>query len=283
MKVLIIGGSSALARALRPALEDFAEVLTAGRKGCDIELDLTWPARKFELPSGLDAVIQLASHFGGQDMDAMLAAEEVNVLGMLKLCHACATAGAGHLIQISSIYAGLAGDSPFYNSYAMSKRHAEDIARLYCTSAGLPLTTLRPSQFYGEGDRFRHHQPFLYAIMDRAQKGETIVLFGRNDARRNLIHVEDVAEIIARVVRQRVFGQFDCASLANICYSEIAAAAVAAFGSVSEIHFDLEKPDTPDNAFPADDRLYRLIGYFPRITLQQGMAREAARRTKTSL
>ena len=283
MKVLIIGGTSALAQVLRPALANFADVLTAGRQGCDIELDLAWPAAKFELPPGLDVVIQLASHFGGQDMDAMLAAEEVNVLGLLKLCNASATAGIGHLVQISSIFAGLPADSLFYNSYAMSKRHGEDMARLYCNSAGLPLTILRPAQFYGEGDGFRRHQPFLYAILDRAQKGEDIVLFGDNDAQRNLIHVEDVAEIIARVVHQRVFGQFDCASLVNVRYSEVAAAAIAAFGSASKIRFDRERPDIPDNSFPANDSLYRLIGYFPRITLAQGLAREAARRIKATV
>ena len=154
------------------------------------------------------------------------------------------------------------------------------MARLYCNSARFPLTVLRPGQFYGEGDGFRRHQPFLYAIMDRAQRGERIVLFGKNDALRNLIHVEDVVEIIVRVVRQRVLGQFDCASLVNVRYSEIAAAAIAAFGSASEIRFDPEKPDIPDNSFPANDSLYRLIGYFPQINLAQGLAREAARRIK---
>jgi len=283
MKVLIVGGTSALAQVLRPALANFADVLTAGRQGCDIELDLTWPARKFELPPGLDVVLQLASHYGGWERDAMLAAEEVNVLGLLKLCHAITTAGVGQLVQISSIFAGLSADSPFYTSYALSKLHGEELARLYCNSAGLPLTILRPGQFYGEGDGFRRHQPFLYAIMDRAQKGEDIVLFGNNDARRNLIHVEDVAEIIAQVVRQRVLGQFDCASLVNFRYSEVAAAAIAAFGSASKIHFDREKPDIPDNAFPANDSLYRLIDYFPRITLAQGLAREAVRRTKATI
>jgi nucleoside-diphosphate-sugar epimerase len=200
------------------------------------------------------------------------------VLGALKRAHASRRAGVGQLVQISSIFAGLHEDSSFFNSYSLSKRHAEELTQLYCRKAGLSLAILRPAQLYGEGDSFRRHQPFLYALLDSVQRGEDIVLYGGNDARRNFIHVADVAEVIARVVQQRIEGSYECASLYNVCFSEIAAAAVAAFGSASTIRFDASKADVPDNAFAPDDILYRRIGYFPQISLAQGLAREAARR-----
>ncbi len=278
MKILLVGGHSSLAQVLRPVLTSFAEVMTAGRTGCDVALDLIWSAERFNLPDGVDVVIHLVAHFGGQDFDSMLAAEEVNVLGALKLAHACRRSGVAQLVQVSSIFAGLDEDSPFYNSYALSKRHGEELSQLYCRSAGLPLAILRPAQLYGEGDAFRRHQPFLYALLDRAQRGEDIVLYGCNDAQRNFIHVADVCEVIARVVQQRIEGRYECASLTNVRFSEIAAAAIAAFGSASTISFDTGKPDIPDNAFAADDALYRRISYFPQISLAQGLAREAARR-----
>lgn len=278
MKILLTGGSSALAQVLRPVLASFAEVLTAGRSGCDVALDMLWPTERFEVPQDVDAVIHLAAHFGGRDFLSILAAEEVNVLGALKLAHACHRAGVGQLVHVSSIFAGLGEKSPFYNSYAMSKRHAEELTGLYCRSVDLPLAILRPAQLYGEGEAFRRHQPFLYTLLDSAQCGKDILLYGHNDALRNFIHVEDVAEIIARVVRQRVEGLFECASPTNVRFSEIAAAAAAAFGNSGTIRFDFEKPDTPDNAFVADDTLYRRIGYFPKISLAKGLAREAARR-----
>lgn len=278
MKVLLAGGNSTLANALRPALDPFAEVLTAGRADCDVALDLAWSADRFILPDGLDTVIHLGAHFGGTDFGAMEAAETVNVLGALKLAHACHGAGAGHLVQISSIFAALDETSPFFNVYALSKRHAEDLTALYCRSVGLSLAIIRPAQLYGEGDAFRRHQPFIYALMDRAQRGEDITLFGSNDAERNFIHIDDVAEVIARVVRQRIEGRYTCASPANVRFSAIAAAAVKAFDSGSAIRFDAGKPDVADNGVAADDTLYRLIDYFPRISLEQGLAREAGRR-----
>lgn len=278
MKLLLVGAHSMLAQALQPRLTSFAEVLTAGRRGCDVTLDLAWPAERFDIPAGMDAVINLAAHFGGPAFADVLAAEEINVLGSLKLAHACVHTGAGQLVQVSSIYAGLPENSPFFGGYALSKRHAEELLQLYGRQAALPLAILRPAQMYGEGEGFRRHQPMLYALMDKAQRGEDIVLQGRNDARRNFIHVEDVAEVITRVVRQRIEGRYVCASLNNVKFSEIASAAVAAFGGTSRVSFDVDKPDIPDNGFETDEVLYRLIGYSPRISLQQGLAREAARR-----
>ena len=278
MKVLLVGGHACLAQALRPVLAPFAEVLTAGRSGCDLALDLAWPEERLALPAGLDVVVNLAAHFGGRDGAAMLAAEDVNVLGALKLARACSAAGAGHLVHISSIFAALPEQSPFFSSYSLSKRHAEEILGLFSRSAGLPLAILRPAQLYGEGEAFRRHQPFLYGLLDRAQRGEDIVLYGSNDALRNFIHIDDVAQVCARVVRQRIEGRYDCASLDNVRFSAIAAAAVAAFGSASAIRFDPSQPDIADNAYAADGALYERVAYFPAITLAQGFAREAARR-----
>lgn len=278
MKILLMGGNSSLAQALRPALETFAEVVTAGRRGCHVPLDLTWPVERFEIPSGVDTVINLAAHFGGPDFSDLLAAEDVNVLGALKLAHACTQAGVIQLVHVSSIFAGLAEDSLFYSSYALSKRHAEELLQLYSRQTGLPLAILRPAQIYGPGDGFSRHQPLLYALLDQAWRGAGIVLNGSNDAKRNFIYVEDVVEVIVRVVRRRIKGRYACAGLANVRFSEIAAAAMAAVASASEIRFDVTKPDIPDNAFEPDETLYRLIDYSPRISLQEGLARIAEKR-----
>jgi nucleoside-diphosphate-sugar epimerase len=275
MRVMIVGGSSALASTLLPVLSSFAQVLTAGRSGCDVALDLAWDADQINLIEGLDAVVHLAAHFGGKNFDEILAAEQVNVLGSLKLCHAAKRAGVGYFLLVSSIYAGLEEDSPFFNSYALSKRHAEDVAQLYCASVNLPLAVLRPPQIYGVGPTFRKHQPFLYEIIDKAANNEDIDFYGSNDATRNLIHAEDVAEIIARMVQQRILGRHVCPSMVNLRYSEIAATAISAFESTSSIHFAPDKPSIRDNAFKPDGSLYRRIEFFPCVPITLGMKKEA--------
>jgi len=54
----------------------------------------------------------------------------------------------------------------------------------------LPLAVLRPSQIYGAGPRFRAHHPFLHAMLDKAKKGDDILLYGNHDPWRNFIYIE---------------------------------------------------------------------------------------------
>ena len=281
MRILIVGGTSSLAQALRPILSEFAEVVTAGRTGCDVRIDLTARVEKIELPKDIDVVVNAAANYGGNSIEEMLQAENVNVLGTVKLCHACTKAKIMHLIQISSIFACLDKSSPFYSMYSLSKKHAEEVAQLYCSRYALPLTILRPSQFYGVGDAYRKHQPFLYSIIDKAANDEDILIYGKNDALRNFIHVEDVAKIIALVIQRKIKGTYACINTENVRYSEVAAAAIESFGSTSTVRFIKEQPDIPNNIFELDDSLYHLIDYYPQISISLGMKKEAAFRKIT--
>jgi nucleoside-diphosphate-sugar epimerase len=281
MRILIAGGTSALAQALKPALAGFAEVVTAGRQACDVRLDLADPA-PLQLPAGIDVVINTAAAFGGKSPRDLLHTEQVNVLGALRLAAACTEATVGQLVQISSIFAGLDKDSGFYSIYSLSKSQSDAALDLYSTNFNLPLTILRPSQFYGVGPAQRKHQPFLSMLIDKAAAGDAIQFYGSRDALRNFIHVEDVAHVIALIIQRRVLGCFDCAAMQNISYTEVASAAIAAFGSRSTITFLKDKPDIPDNIFAADDRLYRLLDFYPQISMAEGMRKEAAYRKLTS-
>lgn len=275
MKVLLVGGNSSLARSLRPALGGFAEVVTAGRNGCDLPLDL---AGALQIPGGFDAVVNTAAHLGGPTPAALAAAVETNVLGLLRLGQACAAAGVGHLVQVSSIFATLPASSPFHNAYALTKRQGDEALQFQARMLRLPLTILRPAQFYGVGESYRRNQPFLYTLMDKAQAGQDIELWGQRDALRNFIHVQDVADMIARVVSTRTLGVFSCCHPQDLHFSQIAQAAVDAFGSRSTIRFLPEKPDTADNIFPFDDALYRALGHTPQISIDRGMQMEASHR-----
>jgi UDP-glucose 4-epimerase len=278
MRILIVGGSSSLAQVLRPALSAFAEVLTAGRSGCDVELDLTWPAERFRIPTGVDVVVNTAAHFGGSDFEAILAAETVNALGGVKLSHAAVEAGAGHFVSISSTSAYLDSHSEYYGIYALSKRHADEVVQLYCARENLPCTVLRPSQLYGDLDSFGRHQPFLYNALDKVMRNEDIVIYGGRDALRNYIHVEDFCRTIAAVIEGRIEGVYSCTSREDTSLVEVANTVITAAGSRGKVVFNGAMKDIPDNVFPYDDTLYRRIGGYPAIGIKDGIARLVASR-----
>lgn len=276
MKILLVGGNSSLARVLKPVLGRFAEVTTAGRRDCDLEFDLGHIDPTFSIPDDIDTVINTAAAFGGSSIGDFEEITRVNVLGTLALGRLCSEAKVKHLVLVSSIFALLDPASPFHTAYSLSKRQADEWAQLQAKKSGLPLTILRPSQFYGTGSFHRRHQPFLSTMIERARRGEPIDIYGSNDALRNFIHVEDVAEVLASVVRLGLTGTYCCASLQNLRYSQIANAAINAFASTGKIRFLADKPDIPDNAFEADEAFYDAIGYRPRISIEAGMRMEAA-------
>jgi nucleoside-diphosphate-sugar epimerase len=282
MRILIIGGSSSLAHALRPVLSEFAEVITAGRTGSDVHLDLSEPLDEMELPKDIDVVINTAAHFGGKDYEQMYLAESINVLGTLKLCQVCSKAKVRHLVNISSTSAYLGAASDYYGIYALSKRQADEVLQLFCSSFNLPCTILRPSQLYGNEDMFRKHQPFLYTAIDKAERAEDITIYGTNDALRNYIHIDDFTKIISLIVRERVEGLYVCTNAIDVSLSQIANAAIDAFCSASRVVFLRDMEIIQDNVFPYDDSLYKKIKYFPQIFMEEGVKRIAAYRISKS-
>ena len=275
MKVFLVGSTSALATVLVPALSEIATVITAGRRDSDVRLDLTDAGDAMLVPEGVDALILVSAHFGGSTDAEILEAEAVNVMGTLKLCQAADKANTKQIVLISSMSASLTEDSPYFGAYALSKRHQEEVARLYCRLRALPLAILRPSQIYGSQGEFKRHQPFVYVMADCAERGQDITIFGTRDARRNYIHAADFATVIARVVQQRVDGTYSCLCPSDVTYTQIASAAFQAFGTAGKIRFREDQPDVPDNVFPPDDRLYRKLGFVPEISIEEGMRRLA--------
>ncbi|WP_164878401.1 NAD-dependent epimerase/dehydratase family protein [Pollutimonas thiosulfatoxidans] len=261
-------------------LEKFANVVTAGRSHCDIGLDLRSPLEDFRIPADLDAIVNVASYFGGKSYEDIAQAQSVNVMGLMKLCEAATRSNAKHLVQISSIFAELDTTSHLYGAYSLTKRHSEEMAELHAAQFNLPLTILRPSQLYAVGDSQRKHQGFLYSLIDNVEQGKDVLIYGKNDALRNFIHTEDVAQIIALVIQSRTLGKYICASIQNVRLTEIANAAIEAFNSPSEVKFLEAKPNVPDVAFQLNDDIYRILHFYPQISLLAGMQKEAARRRK---
>ena len=275
MKTLIIGGTSSLGQALKPTLSAFSEVITAGRKGCDLTIDLRDPMNKIVLPGNIDVVIHTAAHFGGETDEEILAAEDVNVLGTLKLCQASVKAKAKSFILISSLSACLQETSLYYSMYALSKKQTEEVARFYCAQHSLPLTILRPSQLYGNEDSFRRHQPFIYNIIDNAIGGKDITIYGSKDPHRNYIYVDDFMNIIIKVIQHRIEGTYSCMYPSDVTYTQIAKAALKAFHSNGKIHFLKNKEDIPDNIFEKDASLYKKIDFHPQVSIEEGMKKIA--------
>ncbi len=269
-KVLIIGANSAFAKDVAPILAGQHEVITAGKTGCDVYCDIPGTVT---IPDGVDVVINFAASFGGTSDEDISDALRTNVQGTLEICKASKKAGVAHIISISSIFTLLDETSPSYSIYALTKKHADELATFYCRLNRLPLTILRPSRIYGDSDRFEKNQPFLYHLIRKAESGDDIAIFGKHDPERNYIHTADLAEVIMKVIDQRVEGAYATTYPTNVTYSQIAKAAQKIFGRGGKVSFLDDKPDIPNDEFPLDQSLYQNTDFQPQISIEAGIER----------
>lgn len=283
MRVLIISGTSNVGAALVPHIASFAEVVTAGRGRCDHHVDLLEDADQISFPDKVDALVITVAAFAGKTIGDVLNTESTNVLGIVKLCGAAAKSGIRHIILVSTAFVTVESLTAKHSAYSLSKKHSEEVAQLCCAMADIPLTILRPSRIYGDSDSFRKHQPFLYALVDRAESNERIEIFGTHDAMRNFVHIEDLCRVIANVVQQKIIGIFSCVNPEPVSISQIAYAAKKSFASDSGVVFLNDRPDISDDDFRQDAILFQRIGCSPQISIEDGLARIAEyRRSKSS-
>ncbi|MNX81382.1 GDP-L-fucose synthase [compost metagenome] len=273
MKVLIVGSSSSIGYSIGKSLEHQGHVKFAGRENADFFFDLTFWDTQPTVNESFDVVVHVAADFGGTATEDFIRAELVNAVGTLSVCRLAEACHARHLILISSISATYQLGDPYYGIYALSKKHAEEAALLFCSERALALTVLRPSQVYDAQGKCRRHQPLLYGMADKAQAGENIYLYGTHDPLRNYLYLEDLAEICSRVVETRVTGVFDCVHPLNPRLSEVAEAAFAAFANGGEVQFHADKPNLLDLPLVTSSLLYEEIGFYPLVDIKQGFER----------
>lgn len=270
MKSLVIGSTSVIGKAVARMLSRYGQVKLAGRREADLTFDLS-----SQVPCAcderFDVVVLAAADFGGRAPDDLIRAELNNVVGTLAACRLAEQCGARQFILLSSRWASHQPTDPYFGIYSLSKRHAEEAASLYCQERGMALTVLRISQVYDSGEQCRPHQPLLYAIADKAQAGQTVELYGSNDAKRNYLHLSDLAEVCARLAEKGVTGFYNCGHPESPRLSEIAHAAFRAFGKPPAVRFLPEKSDIPDLPdFDCSHELYERIDFVPRIDIRRG-------------
>jgi len=283
MNVLIVGATSMIGQALSERLAATgATVKSAGRRDADIFFDLTLWHDLPEVRGTFDVVVHAAADFGGPNDQDTVRAEVVNGAGTLAMCMLARKVQARHVVLFSSLSATYQVGDAYFGIYALSKRHGEELARWFCQSHELGLSILRPSQVYDDQGRGRQHQNLFYAIADRAEADDEVLLNGVRDARRNYIHLHDLVEVVLRVINQRILGDFVCAHPRSVYLSELAKAAYSAYGRDREALFLPDKVALADLPEIQDFRIYELIGYSPRIDVNEGYMRiRACREERT--
>ena len=270
-KIILTGSTSALGTVLQRYTKEKYKFITVGRRESDINFDFS-SDEELSFPEGNDVVVHMAAQTSAISPGEIEKLLKTNVQGTLKACMAAGQCGINHFILISSIYSILDESSPNYNYYSISKKHAEEVVLEYCKKNNINLCILRPAPIYGNY-MFKKNQPLFYMMLDNAMNNRDINIWGKNDALRNYIYVENVINVLCGCIDNNISGIYDVISERNYKLSEIAETMIDECNSLSHINFLSEKDDVCDNSFFSSGEIYKILGINKTIDLKEGINR----------
>jgi nucleoside-diphosphate-sugar epimerase len=148
-----------------------------------------------------------------------------NVRMMENICRALATASPRHVVYVSSdaVYRDSKAPLTEQSCAEPSSLHgAMHLARelILKSVISAPLAVLRPSLLYGASDPHNGYGPNRFRRL--AAAGKEIVLFGEGEERRDHVYIDDVAELIWRVLAHRSRGTLNVATGEVASFRQIA-------------------------------------------------------------
>lgn len=258
-KIIVTAPTSTVASAFIKYASDNYSITTVGRRKSQIYFDFA-SDKELTLPQHADAIIHFASVLYARTDEEILDMINTNVRGLVRLCIAAKQNGIKQLVYISSISTKLKEDSEYYGFYSLTKRHAEETARLYCKKNQIKLCIIRPSQIFGNEEGYARHQSLLYMMIRNAAENKPIFIYGTHDALRNYIYVDNLLRIISKAIDLCSDEDIDVLDPRNYTLSEAAAIIINKFHSKSEIIFMKNRPDISDNPFYGSDNYFEKWG-----------------------
>ena len=216
MRVLVVGATGCIGRAVVHALRSRGQTVIAASRG-----DASMPVDYMQAVTPA----AWAAHLAGARIDAVVNCvgilmpsrtqtfERLHAQGPIELFRGAALAGVSRIVQVSAL--GVTEEGDDHPPYVTSKREAD------CALAALPLThaIVRPSLVYGPNS----NSAALFATLASLP---VISLPGGGAQRVQPIHVYEVAESIARWLENKdsVSGVFELAGPKAMSYREMLAA-----------------------------------------------------------
>jgi nucleoside-diphosphate-sugar epimerase len=247
-RVVVIGAAGFVGGAVAARLErDGIAVARLSRR----EVDLLSPGAEGALKNLLkegDSVVA-ASAKAPVKNSAML-------VDNMRMAHAivCALASTplAHVVNISSdaVYADSASPLTESSCAAPASLHgAMHLARevMFQSEIKVPLAILRPSLLYGASDPHNGYGPNRFRRL--SAKGEDLVLFGDGEERRDHVFIDDVAEIVARVLYRRSTGVLNIATGEVHSFADVAHKIISLSGKKSLVKATARSGPMPHNGY----------------------------------
>ena len=206
---------------------------------------------------------------------------DINVTGTVNVFEAARRASVKKVIyaESSALYEGSnllptpESETKPESFYAASKLSSLFFAQSYARFFGLVTTALRYFCVYGPRQDYRRTIPPVFsAFIIRLLKGETPVIYGTGEKRRDFIHVDDVNDfhLLCLEDSKTDHQTFNLGSGQSHSIQEV-------YLKIAELLYSktkpVYKPDLPGEAFEtlADITRAKKIGWAPKVGLKEGL------------
>ncbi|USG99171.1 SDR family oxidoreductase [Thermococcus argininiproducens] len=217
-----------------------------------------------------------------ESVERPLLTEEINVLGTLNILKALSD-GHGKLIFASS--AAVYGDNqnlPLKESekpkplspYGITKVSSEYYCKVFYELYGVPTVSLRYFNVFGERQGYNQYAGVISIFINRALKGDPLIIYGDGKQTRDFIYVKDVvkANILAAESSRANGRVFNVAKGERTTILELALKIIETTESSSSILFDKPRPGDIKHS-QADISEIRKLGFEPEYSLEEGLLR----------
>ena len=156
--------------------------------------------------------------------------------------------------------------------YDEAKRFAEAMTTAYHRYHGLDAKIVRIFNTYGPRMRL-HDGRAVPAFMSQALTGEDITIFGTGQQTRSFCYVSDLVDGIIRLMESDVNDPVNIGNPQEMTIEDIARAILRLTGSSSRIVYRPLPEDDPKVRQPDITRARTLLGWEPKVGLEEGLTR----------
>ena len=238
-KILVTGCSGFIGRRVAmAAIEKGYQVSGIDIKDCDIQdvefekVSITDAEGMVRAAAGADSIIHLAAVTSNLEFEKNLKRSyEVNVQGFINVIEAAVKNKCKRFLYASSsaVYIDSFSEDSVIdikkqrNHYAKTKIINEMIAQSYSDLYGLSTVGMRFFNVYGEGENDKgNYASIINLFFNQRSSGKPITVYGDGRQSRDLISVDDVAEIAMRLVDKGSGEIYNIGTGESIPYGEIA-------------------------------------------------------------
>ncbi len=207
----------------------------------------------------------------------------VNILGTLNLLQASKKVGIEQFIfgSSSSVY----GNSPhvplteddqcenMISPYAVTKRSAELLCKLFAENEKMPMTCLRFFTVYGPRQR---PDLAIHSFMKKIVNDEEIPMFGDGTTARDYTYIDDIVEgIFAALEKPQAFEIINLGNSHPITLKEMIAEIEKAFSKTAKIDQQPMQKGDVEKTFANIDKAKKLLDWEPRTSFSEGIQKMA--------